>query len=218
MKRPLKDGVRAHFERQTLSSAQFARLEALMEKRDAIECMSRPDSPRVIGWMAGFAAAVVLAIGALIFVRGVDDTPMTERIAMEVARNQIKLKPLDVTTSSFDEARTYFTDLDFVPAQSALLANADLELIGGRYCSIQSVPAAQLRVKLPTSEGPQTLYQTEYRKDVFGPLPVIEDGDVPATVNVKGMRISVWVEKGLLFSLTEENWEQSVISPEYGPQ
>lgn len=218
MKRPLKDSVRTHFERQTLSDDQFARLEALMDKRDAIDSMSRPDSPRVIGWIAGLAAAVVLAFGALIIVLGVDDTPMTERIAMEVARNQIKLKPLDVTTTSFSEARAYFTDLDFVPAQSALLANADLELIGGRYCSIQSVPAAQLRVKLPTSEAPQTLYQTEYRKDVFGPLPVIEDGDVPATINAKGMRISVWVEKGLLFSLTEENWEQSVIPPEYGPR
>lgn len=218
MRRPLKDTVRAHFERKNLSSDQFARLEALMDKRDAIDSMSRPDGPRVIGWMAGFAAAVILVFGALIFVRGFDDTPMTERIAMEVARNQVKLKPLDVTTNSFNEARAYFTDLDFVPAQSALLAKANLELIGGRYCSIQSVPAAQLRVKLPTSEGPQTLYQTEYRKDVFGPLPVIEDGDIPATINAKGMRISVWVEKGLLFSLTEENWEQSVISPEHAPQ
>jgi hypothetical protein len=48
---------------------------------------------------------------------------------------------------------------------------------------------------------------------VFGPLPVIEDGDVPAIINAKGMRISVWVEKGLLFSLTEENWDESVIAP-----
>lgn len=218
MRRPLKDSVRAHFERQTLSVDQFARLEALMHKRDAMDTTSRPDNSRVVGWLAGFAAAVVIAVSALIFVRGVDDTPMTERIAMEVARNQVKLKPLDITTSSFNEARAYFTDLDFVPAQSALLANADLELIGGRYCSIQSVPAAQLRVKLPTSEGPQTLYQTEYRKDVFGALPVIEEGDVPATINAKGMRISVWVEKGLLFSLTEENWEESVLSPKQAPR
>jgi hypothetical protein len=163
--------------------------------------------------VAGIAATLIVATGVLILVQGVDGTPMTERIAMEVARNQIKLKPLDITTSSFSEVRAYFTDLDFVPTRSSLLANADFELIGGRYCSIQSVPAAQLRVKLPTSEGTQTLYQTEYRKDVFGPLPVIEDGDVPAIINAKGMRISVWVEKGLLFSLTEENWDESVIAP-----
>ena len=214
MKRLLKDTVRAHFERQSLSSDQFEKLESLMGQRDSTGATRHRSGPRAIGWMAGIAATVVIAIGVLMLVQGVDGTPMTERIAMEVARNQIKLKPLDITTSSFSEVRAYFADLDFVPTRSSLLANADFELIGGRYCSIQSVPATQLRVKLPTSEGTQTLYQTEYRKDVFGPLPVIEDGDVPVTINAKGMRISVWVEKGLLFSLTEENWEESVIAPE----
>ena len=213
MKRPLKDTVRAHFERQSLSSDQFEKLESLMGQRDSTGATRHRSGPRAIGWMAGIAATVVIAIGVLMLVQGVDGTPMTERIAMEVARNQIKLKPLDITTSSFSEVRSYFTDLDFVPTRSSLLTSADFELIGGRYCSIQSVPAAQLRVKLPTSEGTQTLYQTEYRKDVFGPLPVIEDGDVPVAINAKGMRISVWVEKGLLFSLTEENWEESVIAP-----
>jgi hypothetical protein len=213
MKRPFKDTVRAHFERQSLSSDQFEKLEALMGQRDSTGTTLRRSVPRAIGWMAGIAATVVIAIGVLILVQGVDSASMTERIAMEVARNQIKLKPLDISTSSFSEVRAYFTDLDFVPTRSSLLKNADFELIGGRYCSIQSVPAAQLRVKLPTSEGTQTLYQTAYRKDVFGPLPVIEDGDVPVTINAKGMRISVWVEKGLLFSLTEENWEESVIAP-----
>ena len=213
MKGSLKANVRAHFERQTLSTDQLARLEALMDPRELTGTTQRRSVPRTIGWMAGIAATLIVAIGVLILVQGVDGTPMTERIAMEVARNQIKLKPLDITTNSFSEVRSYFADLDFVPTRSSLLANADFELIGGRYCSIQSVPAAQLRVKLPTSEGTQTLYQTEYRKDVFGPLPVIEHGDVPVTINAKGMRISVWVEKGLLFSLTEENWEESVIAP-----
>ena len=214
MKRPLKDTVRTHFERQSLSTDQFKRLEVLMDERDPAYATPRRKGLRSVAWIAGMAATIVVAIGAFMITQNIDGTPMTERIAMEVARNQIKLKPLDITTSSFSEVRAYFTDLDFVPTRSSLLANADFELIGGRYCSIQSVPAAQLRVKLPTSEGTQTLYQTEYRKDVFGSLPVIEDGDVPATLRAKGMRVTVWVEKGLLFSLTEENWEKSVIAPQ----
>jgi len=52
--------------------------------------------------------------------------------------------------------------------------------------------------------GLQTLYQSEYRKDVFGPPPVLENGDVPVEVNVKGFTVRIWVEKGLLFALTEE--------------
>ena len=136
---------------------------------------------------------------------------MTERIALEVAHNHIKLKPLDVETDSMDGIRNYFTDLEFALVESRLLASSRLELLGGRYCSIQSVPAAQLRVTVPNSNKLQTLYQTEYRKDVFGPLPVLENGDAPIIVNVKGLSVRIWVEKGLLFALTEESGLEPVI-------
>ena len=139
---------------------------------------------------------------------------MTERIALEVARNHIKLKPLDVETDSMEGIRHYFTDLEFVPAESSLLAGADLELVGGRYCSIQSVPAAQLRITVPYSNRQQTLYQTEYQKDIFGPLPVLERGHAPVTVNVKGITVRIWVEKGLLFALTDEMDLEPIIPPE----
>lgn len=67
------------------------------------------------------------------------------------------------------------------------------------------MPAAQLRVTVPNSNKLLTLYQTEYRKDVFGPLPVLENGDAPIIVNVKGLSVRIWVAKGLLFALTEES-------------
>jgi len=89
---------------------------------------------------------------------------MTLRIAMEVAPNHIKLKPLDVETDSMERIRRYFTDLEFVRVESQLLASSNLELLGGRYCSVQSVPVV---------------------------------------VNVKGISVRIWVEKGLLFALTE---------------
>jgi hypothetical protein len=128
---------------------------------------------------------------------------MTERIAAEVALNHIKLKPLDIETDNMDGIRRYFNDLEFIPVESQLLANANLELLGGRYCSIQSVPAAQIRVTSPDSRSLQTLYQTEYRKDLFGPLPVLENGDAPLDINVKGIAVRIWIEKGLLLALTD---------------
>ena len=151
-----------------------------------------------------------------------DYIPVTERIALEMARNHIKLKPLDVETDNTEDIRGYFTDLEFVPVESSLLASADLELMGGRYCSIQSVPAAQLRITVPYSNRLQTLYQTEYRKDVFGPLPVLENGHAPVAVNVnvnvnvnvKGITVRIWVEKGLLFALTDEAGLEPIIPPE----
>jgi hypothetical protein len=141
--------------------------------------------------------AALLAVITLLPPGPLDDVPMTERIAVEVAHNHIKLKPLDVETDSMERIRRYFTDLEFVPVKSQLLASSNLELLGGRYCSVQSVPAAQLRVSAADNNSLQTLYQSEYRKDVFGPLPVLENGGVPVVVNVKGISVRIWVEKGL---------------------
>jgi hypothetical protein len=168
----------------------------------------------LIGWSAAAAIAALLAV-ILLFPPGrLEDIPTLERIALEVARNHIKLKPLDVETGSMEGIRRYFTDLDFVPVESRLLAGNNLELLGGRYCSVQSVPAAQLRVLAPDSNSLQTLYQSEYHRDVFGPLPVLENGDVPVTVNVKGITVRIWVESGLLFALTEKPGREPIIHPE----
>ncbi len=204
MNRPLKQAVRQHFEQRALSTQQLERLDALMAVNTPGPAGRRLIAKSLIGWPAAAAIAALLAFIVLFLPGPVDDVPMTERIAMEVALNHVKLKPLDVETDNMDGIRRYFTDLEFIPVKSQLLASSNIELLGGRYCSIQSVPAAQLRVSTLDKHRLQTLYQSEYRKDVFGPLPVLENGDVPVAVNVKGITVRIWVEKGLLFALTEE--------------
>jgi hypothetical protein len=204
MNRPLKQVVRQHFEQRALSTDQLERLEALIAVNAPRPAGRRLIAKSLIGWPAAAAIAALLAVIMLLPPGPVDEVPMTYRIAMEVARNHIKLKPLDVETDNMDGIRRYFTDLEFSPVKSQLLASSNLQLLGGRYCSIQSVPAAQLRVSAPDKHGLKTLYQSEYRKDVFGPLPVLENGGIPVEVNVKGITVRIWVEKGLLFALTEE--------------
>ena len=63
-------------------------------------------------------------------------------------------------------------------------------------------------------DKPQTLYQTEYKEDIFGPLPVLEDGDAPVTVNVKGVSVRIWVEKGLLIALARSGGPDPIAAPE----
>jgi hypothetical protein len=183
--------------------------------------MNSPRLPRhrrrasfLVGWSAAAAIAALLAVIVLFPPDQLESVPMAERIALEVARNHIKLKPLDVETGTMKGIRRYFTDLEFVPVESSLLASADLELLGGRYCSVQSIPAAQLRLTTPGSDGLQTLYQAEYRKDILGPLPVLEEGDHPINISVKGVSVRIWVEKGLLFALTEDTDLEPIIQPE----
>jgi hypothetical protein len=214
MNRPLKQAVCEHFKQRALSTDQLEHLEVLM-------AMNSPRLPRhhrrasfLVGWSAVAAIAAFLAVIVLFPPDQLESVPMAERIALEVARNHIRVKPLDVETGTMKGIRRYFTDLEFVPVESSLLASADLELLGGRYCSVQSLPAAQLRLTAPGNDGLQTLYQAEYRKDILGPLPVLEEGDHPINISVKGVSVRIWVEKGLLFALTEDTDLEQIIQPE----
>ena len=214
MNRPLKQAVREHFEQRALSQDRLERLESLLKVNEPRRTARHPVTRPLIAGSVVATIAAFLVITVLFPPGPMDNVPMTERIALEVAHNHIKLKPLDVETDNMEGIRGYFTDLEFVPVESTLLASADLELVGGRYCSIQSVPAAQLRITVPYSNRLQTLYQSEYRKDIFGPLPVLEQGNAPVTVNVKGITVRIWVEKGLLFSLTDDAGLEPIIQPE----
>ena len=207
MDRPLKQVVRDHFDRHQLSAQQFERLESMMADHAQQPENDRSSQSRrhALRWSVAIAATMLIALTAVLQTSWLDSRPMSERIALEVARNHINLKPMDVTTGSMTGIRQYFSDLEFVPVESALLATTGLKLMGGRYCSIQSVPAAQLRMaSAPDGGAVQTFYQTEYREDMFGPLPALERGETPLTVSVKGLDVDIWVEKGLLLALARE--------------
>ena len=198
MNRPLKQSVREHLESNTLTDKQLQQLESL----------SRQAAPEIVHRFsiyplafAGAVAAFLLAF--LLAPMIIEQGDVRERIAMEVASNHIKLKPLEIETSSIEGIRDYFKKLDFLPVNSRLVSEAGLELIGGRYCSLQGITAAQLRLKKPGSDVVQTLYQTEYRKDIFENMPQLEEGEEPVDIYVKGIKIKIWVEKGLLFAITD---------------
>jgi hypothetical protein len=198
MNKSLKQSVHTRLESYSLNEEQFQKLESLAEQ-------VTPVTSRQVSILTYAAAGAVAAFLLTFFLTPslLDQGDIRERIAMEVVTNHIKLKPLEIETSSIDDIRGYFTKLDFMPVNSKLLDQFGLELIGGRYCSLQGITAAQLRVKKPGTNTVQTLYQTEYRKDVFKEMPALEDGDTPVHIYVKGIKVKIWVEKGLLFALTE---------------
>ena len=198
MNKPLKQSVCNHLESYSLNEDQFQKLESLAEQVAPVR--DRQSSIFTFA-VAGAVAAFLLAFFLTPYL--LDQGDVRERIAMEVATNHIKLKPLEIETGSIDDIRGYFKKLDFMPVNSKLVDQLGLEIIGGRYCSLQGITAAQLRVKKPGSNTVQTLYQTEYRKNVFKDMPAQEDGDAPVDIYVKGIKVKIWVEKGLLFALTD---------------
>ena len=123
-------------------------------------------------------------------------------------QNHLHRKPLEVRSNSLEVIRGYFTGLDFLPVASEYLPNIGLELMGGRYCSLQGITAAQLRLKATGSDEVHTLYQVGYDPAVFKALPDFDRGEAPVATWSGGVKVTLWVEKGILFALTEEQGER----------
>lgn len=129
-------------------------------------------------------------------------TEQVRSIADEVARNHIKMKPLEVS-GDINKARRYFTSLDFAPVVTSRLQQT--RLLGGRYCSIQGVTSAQLRYSQPDNKT-QSLYQVTYNPKRHGDIPLLTAGEHPVRLTVRGVKVELWVEKGLLMvSVTDSD-------------
>ncbi|MEA1890129.1 MAG: hypothetical protein U9N50_10170 [Pseudomonadota bacterium] len=200
-KNPLKCQLQRQFSQVQLSDSQFETLEDLMNQGSAN--VETPAGRRLWGSLAVAAMFVVAVVTTFMLSQfsGTSLENMPQLIAEEVVSNHLNMKPLEVKAGSINKVRGYFTKLNFMPADSQLAVLDSLQLLGGRYCSLQGITAAQLRMK--QGENIQTQYQTEYLPEVFGELPHLENGEEPLIVYAKGIKVKVWVEKDLLFALTD---------------
>jgi len=201
-KTPLKQQLQQQYKQVQLNDSQFKELEEIMNKQHggAVETEEKRPQWRLLA-IASMLLVSVLSTYLLTDFSNNNFENMPQLIAEEVVNNHLHLKPLEVKASSLDKLKGYFTKLNFMPVASRLAALDSLQLLGGRYCSLQGITAAQLRMK--KGDDLQTLYQTEYLADVFGELPVLEKGQQPLVVYAKGIMVKIWVEKGLLFALTD---------------
>lgn len=154
--------------------------------------------------IAGIAAALTIIITAGIFYTG-QQPGIGERIADEVSKNHLKLKPLEIHSNQLNDLSDYFTQLDFKLVHTKILSDPNWELFGARYCSIQGTTAAQLRLKNRQTGTIETLYQAPYYADQFGDVPMLEKNQLPLEKYAKGMGVRVWVEKDVLFALTKND-------------
>ncbi len=199
MTTPLKKALRDHVGRRGLQGHQLERLEQLLRAR------ASPRRVLPMGWhWVGAAGLFVFAfvLGLMLpWPETASDMPL--RIAEEVVGNHLKLKPLEVQGRDLAKLGEYFSELDFVLRDSGELAVAGLDLLGGRYCSLQGNSAAQLRLR--DAQGRlHTLYQVPYDRAAFSDLPRVEEGEKPQQVYASGVGVRIWVEKGILFALTED--------------
>ncbi len=193
---------------QKLDGRQLDTLLGMQKGFEPKEDVRQPKGNKpYAAWAAGMAAALCIMVSLVFTVQWSIQRNYMEAIAGEVVKNHLKLKPLEVQASSIDGLRSYFTELDFYLTKlsvEAIQRNAQsMQLLGGRYCSIQGVTAAQLRFQLAgDSKAPPnvgTLYEVVYHPKSHGNIPVLSDGGMPEVLKLKGFDVSLWRENNILF-------------------
>ena len=193
----LKKAINEKLDEHKLSSEQLTHFHGLLndEQTKPRNIVQRP------WYMVVGVALVAMIVVLLITAIPNQSLDMPQLIAGEVVRNHLKLKPLEVSTNSFNKIRSHFNTLKFSPIASLNIDNTST-LIGGRYCSLQGYKAAQLRMTNLKTGDLDTVYQAPYMRDTFGELPDIGKNDRPLTVYERGIKVTIWVEKGILFART----------------
>ncbi len=196
MKQELKNTVKDYVESKQLSSEQLQDLTKMLNTKHENKQRESLFNMRAI------AAVLVLSLALGIFwgVSTINHADVSQLIAEEVSSNHLKMKPMEVSSTSLNEVRAYFGKLDFSLSSSQFVANNNLQLIGGRYCSIQGETAAQLRMQDEVTGNIHVVYQAPYNKDLFRELPNLQQGQKPVRHFVNGIGVDVWVEKGILFA------------------
>ena len=196
MNTPLKEAVREHVASKSLDDERIGALEAMLAEGEP-----EPRRSPVAGMAAlGLVAAVLL--GVFVWApTSAPDVPMD--IAQEVAKNHLKLKPLEVEATQVSGASEFFAQIDIeLLERSSVLDAKPWALRGGRHCSIQGEDAAQLRYTDARTGDVVSVYMAPYDASALGHLPDVGAGERPLMRQVRGMDVMIWVEKGVLVAAT----------------
>lgn len=192
MKRKLKNSVIEHLESVQLDEHRLQALLRLQRQPTKTVPLYRKAMPLAL------AAGLLIVFALSWHLR--DPPDLLRAIAEEAVMNHLMDRPLEVRGASIAAVEAYFDRLDFRLVESKWVSDKT-RLLGGRYCSIRGVTAAQLRHR-DRAGATTTLYQVPHEPAIMGGLPAA--GDKPYTLQVRGLHVDLWVERGLLFALTRE--------------
>ncbi|WP_076414002.1 hypothetical protein [Shewanella sp. UCD-KL12] len=205
-----KQSAKTFIEQESLDEEQLLKFEMLLTSQEVEITTDSSSEEQVISspvtkrggraWYGLSALAASLVLVFMLSVNYLSPVPdLSLQIAEEVAMNHIKMKPLELRTDKIKPLRDYFTELDFSVVGSSIISQQNINMLGGRYCSIQGVSAAQIRYETDTGQR-VTLYEVGYDVQRYGDIPQLELGEAPLSLDVKGINVSIWVEKGLLMA------------------
>ena len=219
---PLNAAAKQHYKAKILDQNQLAELTSLINLSDVSASQEESEnqaannssidkverswlSKKVIsewlfGWMqwrfraqfTSLLAGLVAFAGSwvLYLEYGVSNT---ESIMRQIAYNHQKQMVVQ-TASQLTEVAELLPDLSFDLLQSERLPGSVWGLLGGRYCKINNVLAAQLKLRNKNDQQVYTLYQVLLPEKTELPLE-------PQDGYIDGVKVQIWKESGLLFGL-----------------
>jgi hypothetical protein len=190
--------VKAYYEQAELSEEQLQKLVAMQGKVPTAqqEVPTVQQQAQSNQWLrrSALAAASIMVAVMLFIVSGQNDVSIAKRVAQEVAMNHNKALAVEYQTDSYEVLSQSMDKLDFTLRAPLTVFEQGLELVGGRYCSIQGELAAQ--IKMTDDAGRvYTLYQTRSNEV----LHAIDKN----RLSLEQVNIQLWEEQGLLFALAE---------------
>lgn len=194
---PLDERLRRHYQAEALDGRELALLCASLESPVPGSTPARPPyARRPLLWVGGAVMAfAVVGLGWSILLKPRTPVWSADAVADEISRHHIQnLDPEFHSDSVSGLAASMMARLGFAPIDPALLRSEPLTVVGGRYCSIATVPALQVRL-LDASGRPCTLY--ELRADAALPQ------GSPEEHIVGGVRVRLWREGDLLLGLAQ---------------
>ncbi len=185
MRKPLADQLREHYDQVHLSADQLAGLKTLHQVESAPRRAHR--------WLLLAPTVSILVLASLWISKTMRRDMMLQQIVTESINSHIKNMTMDVRSESLVEIRDGLNELGFRIQPFEALRQPDLQLQGGRYCSLLGAPAALLRFHSPGA-GYYTLYQVP----LPGELANFED---PQQFEKDGINVTIWTEKGVMLVL-----------------
>ena len=196
--RRLDEHVQDYYAQQQLRPEK---LDQLMTQAAAASRVKESPARALIAWARRSATPKTFAVAALLvlfialpFTRWyvVDQGDWPLRAAREIVLNHKKQLAAEFLAQDYVALRAHMSKLDFVLIAPQHMPEAQLRVVGARYCSIQGHLAAQIKL-----ENPQGKHYTLYERSLT---------DTPALppqseYMVDGVRIQEWQEAGLFFGL-----------------
>jgi len=191
MKNTLKENVHDYYQAYRLPRRQLLRLQITQQRSRPLFGIRRL---QIIRAPVAIAVLLLTVTGSLLFLEPSDPPENVTRLIREVVYNHNKNLDVEIRSGSLEEVRNFLSQLDFPLIKSKRLSSGTWELIGGRYCSLLGQFAAQLKMRNRSTKNIHTFYQVEKPPDIKGITGFSENYE-------KGVKVSLWIERGLILAL-----------------